>query len=179
MSEVIDRPVQQLGYTATKERQRTVVEGLVGGRDVFGILPTGRIRKRGGALPWIPGVTILVRKRCMRMGTRLEWGYAECAYEKVHWYGYCMLKRPDPFLLMRKGRVPRLLDELVAIALFWPILTPTRRVGVNSIFVAVIDTNELTQPYYYASVGGATRHTVVRLFVCLSFRLFLQFCGAR
>ena len=30
-----------------------------------------------------------------------------------------------------------------AIALFWPILTPTRRVGVNSIFVAVIDTNEL------------------------------------
>ena len=34
-------------------------------------------------------------------------------------------------------------DELVAIALFWPILTPTRRVGVNSIFVAVIDTNEL------------------------------------
>ena len=35
------------------------------------------------------------------------------------------------------------LDELVAIALFWPILTPTRRVGVNSIFVAVIDTNEL------------------------------------
>ena len=35
------------------------------------------------------------------------------------------------------------LDELVAIALFWPILTPTRRVDVNSIFVAVIDTNEL------------------------------------
>ena len=35
------------------------------------------------------------------------------------------------------------LDELVAIALVWPILTPTRRVGVNSIFVAVIDTNEL------------------------------------
>ena len=33
--------------------------------------------------------------------------------------------------------------------------------------------------YNYASVGGATRHTVVRLFVCLSFRLFLQFCGAR
>ena len=32
---------------------------------------------------------------------------------------------------------------------------------------------------HYASVGGATRHTVVRLFVCLSFRLFLQFCGAR
>ena len=31
----------------------------------------------------------------------------------------------------------------MAIALFWPILTPTRRVGVNSIFVAVIDTNEL------------------------------------
>ena len=33
--------------------------------------------------------------------------------------------------------------------------------------------------FNYASVGGATRHTVVRLFVCLSFRLFLQFCGAR
>ena len=41
MSEVIDRAVQQLGYTATKEHQRTVVEGLVGGKDVFGILPTG------------------------------------------------------------------------------------------------------------------------------------------
>ena len=39
--------------------------------------------------------------------------------------------------------VSRSLDELVAIALFWPILTPTRRVSVNSIFVAVIDTNEL------------------------------------
>ena len=37
MSEVIDRAVQQLGYTATKEHQRTVVEGLVGGKDVFGI----------------------------------------------------------------------------------------------------------------------------------------------
>ena len=31
----------------------------------------------------------------------------------------------------------------MAIAVSWPILTPTRRVGVNSIFVAVIDTNEL------------------------------------
>ena len=35
----------------------------------------------------------------------------------------------------------------------------------------------------YASVGGATRHTVVRLFVCQSvsqsFRPLLQFCGAR
>ena len=41
VSEVIDRAVQQLGYTATKEHQRTVVEGLVGGKDVFGILPTG------------------------------------------------------------------------------------------------------------------------------------------
>ena len=41
MSEVIDRAVQQLGYTATKEHQRTVVEGLVGGKDVLGILPTG------------------------------------------------------------------------------------------------------------------------------------------
>ena len=70
MSEVIDRAVQQLGYTATKEHQRTVVEGLVGGKDVFGILPTGY---GNGALPWIRGVTILVRKRCMRMGTRLEW----------------------------------------------------------------------------------------------------------
>ena len=50
VSEVIDRAVQQLGYTATKEHQRTVVEGLVGGKDVFGILPTGSwIRKRGGA----------------------------------------------------------------------------------------------------------------------------------
>ena len=41
MSEVIDRAVQQLGYTATKEHQRTVVEGLVGGKDVFSILPIG------------------------------------------------------------------------------------------------------------------------------------------
>ena len=41
VSEVIDRAVQQLGYTATKEHQRTVVEGLVGSKDVFGILPTG------------------------------------------------------------------------------------------------------------------------------------------
>ena len=39
--------------------------------------------------------------------------------------------------------VDQSLGELVAIALFWPILTPTLRVGVNSIFVAVIDTNEL------------------------------------
>ena len=41
VSEVIDRAVQQLGYIATKEHQRTVVQGLVGGKDVFGILPTG------------------------------------------------------------------------------------------------------------------------------------------
>ena len=43
-----------------------------------------------------------------------------------------------PSELLRQSLV-----ELAAIALFWPILTPTRRVGVNSIFVAVIDTNEL------------------------------------
>ena len=57
VSEVIDRAVQQLGYTATKEHQRTVVEGLVGGKDVFGILPTGYGNGAGryhgyGALPY-------------------------------------------------------------------------------------------------------------------------------
>ena len=111
MSEVIDRTVQQLGYTATKEHQRTDL-WVAKMYSVYCRLDTET--GRGGELPWIRGVTILVRKRCMRMGTRLEWGYAECAYEKVHWYGYCMLKRPDPFLLMRKGRVPRL-DILLVV----------------------------------------------------------------
>ena len=46
-------------------------------------------------------------------------------------------------LLTTSEQLRQSLVELVAIALFWPILTPTRRVGVNSIFVAVIDTNEL------------------------------------
>ena len=33
--------VQQLGYSFIKEDQRRVVAGIVGGTDVFAVLPTG------------------------------------------------------------------------------------------------------------------------------------------
>ena len=56
MSEVIDRAVQQLGYTATKEHQRTVVEARTcGWPDVFGILPTGYGNGAGRGVTMIRG----------------------------------------------------------------------------------------------------------------------------
>ena len=64
MCEVTDRAVQQLGYTATKEHQRTVVEGLVGGKDVFGILPTGY----GKSLCYA----------CLKLA--FDWEKADCVY---------------------------------------------------------------------------------------------------
>ena len=49
MSEVIDRAVQQLGYTATKEHQRTVVEARTCGWQRCIRYTADWIRKRGGA----------------------------------------------------------------------------------------------------------------------------------
>ena len=41
MAAVIERAVQQLGYANVKSEQLKVVTGIVEGRDVFAVLPTG------------------------------------------------------------------------------------------------------------------------------------------
>ena len=41
MAAVIERAVQQLGYANVKSEQLKVVTGIVEGRDVFVVLPTG------------------------------------------------------------------------------------------------------------------------------------------
>ena len=41
ISKATDMAVQQLGYSFVKEDQHRVVAGIVGGADVFAVLPTG------------------------------------------------------------------------------------------------------------------------------------------
>ena len=41
VSKVTNGAVQQLGYSFVKEDQRREVTGIVGGTDVFAVLPTG------------------------------------------------------------------------------------------------------------------------------------------
>ena len=41
VSKVTNGAVQQLGYSFVKEDQHRVVTGIVGGTDVFAVLPTG------------------------------------------------------------------------------------------------------------------------------------------
>ena len=90
--------IQSAVYRIHVCHQRTVVEGLVGGTDVFGILPTGYGNGAGRYHGYGALSQYSYASDALRMGTRLDMGHTRNARTKKSiGTGTVCWERPDPF----------------------------------------------------------------------------------